>query len=61
MQVMSIRRAIRQVLRTAFIAKETRNREAYLDCRAWIHRYWHERNSGKSVFFSIRDIENIRA
>lgn len=47
---MPIRKAIKQVLRTAFIAKESRNKELYLECRGWLQAHLHQRHTGKFIF-----------
>lgn len=44
---MPIRKAIRMVLRTAGIAKDTRNRELQLECNNWLRNNIRHRNSGK--------------
>jgi hemerythrin len=48
---MPIRKAIREVLRLASIAKDTSNRELYLDTRNWLRTHIKQRNTGKFVFF----------
>lgn len=51
LQAMDIRGAIKIALKRAFIAKETGNREAYLDLTDWIRKNWRERNTGKQIFW----------
>lgn len=48
---MPIRKAIRDVLRTASIAKETRDRELQLECNNWLRANIRHRNTGKFIFF----------
>lgn len=48
---MPIRKAIREVLRVAHIAKETHNRQLQLECNDWLRKNIRNRNSGKLWFF----------
>lgn len=45
-----IKQAIKQVLRSARIAKETSNRELYLHCRHWLQIHLSKRNTGQYLF-----------